>query len=59
MAEILLALLVIAVAALTVAVVLVYRRLWLVMGSVECLCNNLGRLRQQVGHEHAPMALEG
>jgi hypothetical protein len=56
MMEALLALLSIAVIVLTATVILLYRRIWLLMGSIECLCTNLGRLRQQMGqggHEHA------
>lgn len=50
MLEALFALLIVAVIVLTVTVVLFYRRLWNLMASVECLCTNLGGLRQQIGH---------
>jgi cell division protein FtsL len=43
MLEALLVLLIVAVIALAVTLVLLYRRLWLLMGSVECLCTHIGR----------------
>jgi hypothetical protein len=48
-----LALLLFAVLGLIVSIGLLYRRLWLLMGSVECLCNHISHT-VQVPHDHAP-----
>lgn len=34
---------------LIAAIVLLTRRLWQVMASIECLCNNTSGLREQIG----------
>jgi hypothetical protein len=53
MLESLLILLVIVGIALVIVAILLARQLRLLMMSVECLCNNLGGLRAQIGHgEH-------
>lgn len=54
MTEILLAALLLVGLALVVVGLLVLRRLWQVMGSIECLCTNVGRLAERISHgEHA------
>jgi hypothetical protein len=50
MLEGLLVVLILAVVGLTLAVVALWRRLWLLMGSVECLCNHVSAARG--GHAH-------
>lgn len=53
MTEILLVVLVAVGLALVVVGLLVLRRLWQIMGSVECLCTNVGRLAERISHgEH-------
>jgi hypothetical protein len=42
MLEVLLVLLLVGVLSLVVVLVLLYRRLWLLMGSIECLCSHIG-----------------
>lgn len=51
MLEALFALLIVAVIANAVMITLVYRRIWLLMGSVECLCSHIGGLTRG-GQEH-------
>jgi hypothetical protein len=54
MSAILLVVLVAVGLALVVVGLLVLRRLWQIMGSVECLCTNVGRLAERISHgEHA------
>lgn len=54
MMEVLLIGLAVVIVALIAMLALVVRRLWQLMASVECLCTNLGGLREQIGagHEH-------
>ena len=57
MTETLAAALLVAVLAVLVAIIALYRRLWLLMTSIECLCNNVDRLSgRRVPEESTPDA---
>lgn len=42
----------IALPVLVVVIVLLIRRIWQLIVSMECLCRNVDALRQQIGHGH-------
>jgi hypothetical protein len=46
--DVLLGVLILAVLALLVGVIALWRRIWLLMGSVECLCTNVSRLAERI-----------
>lgn len=53
--EILLGIIALALIGVIAAIGWLVRVLWLTMGSMECLCNNVGGLRQQMAagqHQH-------